>query len=407
MTGSNPHFNKAFDQPDAETLSQRTWDVIVMGGGPAGSTVATLLARQKYRVLLVDRARFPREKVCGDILLPDTMRSLTRLGLHERITASAHHLGQIKGVSTAGTTFAVAGEYYSLKRVEFDYLLLQESVKAGVICCCGDGINAINSDNNCATVTLRTGTSLSASIVVIATGTDASLAKQSGAAEQSKVNAVALRCYVHSEHVIEEGILCYHRNVVPGYAWIFPLGKGLYNVGCGVTLSDRKQYHLKQMFETFVAEYEPAARLLEANGTRTHLVGAAIRFGLLHPEQSVNGRIIAIGETIGTTLPFTGEGIGTAMRSAELAADCIHSALRSGNSAALAEFPSKLSEFRPLFDGYTAAQKWLRYPFFNDLAARRIKASPYLQRLCSGVIAGEVSPREIYSIGGILKSFWK
>jgi geranylgeranyl reductase family protein len=407
MTGTNPHFSKAFDQPDAESLSQEHWDVIVMGGGPAGSTVATLLARQKYRVLIIDRARFPREKVCGDILLPDTMRSLTRLGLHDLITGKAHHLGKIRGVSTAGTSFEVSGEYFSLRRTEFDYLLLQESVAAGAICSFGDGINAGNSGESQAEVTLRSGASLSASIVVIATGADASLAKQSGAAEQCKVNAVALRCYVRSEHLIEEGILCYHRNIVPGYAWIFPLGNGLYNVGCGVTLSDRKQYHLKQMFETFVAEYEPAKKLLEANGTRTHLIGAAIRFGLHHPEQSVNGGIIAIGETIGTTLPFTGEGIGTAMRSAELAADCIHSALRSGTSAALKDFPSKLTEFRPLFDGYTAAQRWLRYPLFNDLAARRIKASSYLQKLCSGVIAGEVSPREIYSVRGILKSLWK
>jgi menaquinone-9 beta-reductase len=407
MTDSETAHHHSLAQPPADQIEKQLWDVAVIGAGPAGSTVATLLARQNHRVLLVDRAHFPREKVCGDILLPDTIRALKHLGLFEQVASAAHPLKEIRGVSTGGTSFVVAGNYYSLQRSLFDAQLVRESVTSGAVFCRDDALTVSETDESGVTISFRSGTTAISKIVVLATGADALLAQRSGVTGTSKVNAVALRCYVHSDYAIEEGILCYHKEIAPGYAWIFPLGNNTYNVGCGVTLSTRKQYHLKQMFETFATEYEPARLLMKSPSTRTHLIGAAIRFGLYHPEEAVDGRRIAIGESIGTTLPFTGEGIGTAMRSAELAAESIHDALVADNPALLASYPSKLREFRPLFDGYEAAQRWLRIPLFNDLAARRIKASKYLQELCAGVLAGEISPRQVYSLGGILKSFWK
>ncbi len=407
MTSDRTTSQVHFRQCSPGDLPNENWDVVIIGAGPAGSTAATLLARLGHRVLLVDKSHFPREKVCGDILLPDTMRSLRRLGLEETIASRAFALGRLRGVSTGGTEFLIEGNYYSLKREKFDLCLVQESARSGAVCCCGEVVSLNDNASEDVIATFRSGETARARLAVIATGADGTLAKQSGIAVDSKVNAVALRAYVQSSHVIPEGILCYHKEIAPGYAWIFPLGEGLYNVGCGVTLSDTKHYNLKKMYQTFLAEYQPARDLLAQGRQMTHLGGGAIRFGLIDLAQAVKGRILAVGETIGTTLPFTGEGIGTAMQSAEMAVETVHEALQSGDPALLNSYPDRLMEFKPLFRGYDAAQRWLRFPLFNDLAARRIRSSKYLKELCSGVVAGQTDPREIYSLKGILKSFWK
>ena len=387
-------------------LPAQKWDVAIVGAGPAGSTAATILARYGYSVLLIDKAHFPREKVCGDILLPDTMKVLERLGLGDRVKSIACSLGRLRGVSPSGIEFTVTGGYYSLKREQFDHILFTEASRAGVVCCQADVLTVTPARDHQVSINLRNGESIYCEVGVIATGAEATMAKHAGLTSQCKVNAVALRGYVRSSHEISEGILCYHREIIPGYAWIFPLGDSLYNVGCGVTLSASKQYNLKQMYQTFSTEYPPARELLAHGEQLGHLGGAAIQFGLGGANDAVNGRILAIGETIGTTLPFTGEGIGAAMRSAELAAETIHAAFKWGDISKLATYPDRLDELRPLFRGYDAAQRWLRYPLFNDFAARRIRASKYLQRLCSGVVAGETDPHEIYSLKGILKSFF-
>ncbi len=406
ISDKSPHAGE-FKQLLPTQLPAKEWDVAIIGGGPAGSTAAILLARHGYSVLLIDKAHFPREKVCGDILLPDTMKVLDRLGLGEAVRAVACSLGSLRGVSPSGIEFTVTGGYYSLKREQFDHILFTEAARSGACCCRADVLGVVTKNDQSISINFRNGETLKARVGIIATGADVALARHAGLASQCKVNAVAMRCYIRSSHEIAEGILCYHREIIPGYAWIFPLGHGLYNVGCGVTLSESKQYNLKRMYQTFIAEYSPACELLSHGEQLAHLGGAAIQFGLGGAADSINGRVLAIGETIGTTLPFTGEGIGAAMRSAEVAAETIHEAFTSNDITHLSRYPLRLAELKPLFRGYEAAQRWLRYPRFNDFAARRIRASQYLQKLCSGVVAGDTDPHEIYSFGGILKSFFR
>jgi menaquinone-9 beta-reductase len=396
-----------FKQLPPDRWSSGLWDAVIIGAGPAGSTVATLLARRKHHVLLLDKSHFPRPKVCGDILLPDSLACLDRLGLTKTVTAKACRLDRLRGISTGGTEFTVEGEYYSLQREQFDHLLVEESIRCGAQFGLGEVISVSESSQDHVSIQLRDSHSVEARIVIIATGADATLACSTGLGLERQVNAVALRTYIRSSHQITEGQLCYLREIAPGYAWIFPLGNGLYNVGCGVTLSSKKQYNLKKMYHTFITDYSPARQLLTDGEQLGHLGGAAIRFGLSDTSRVINGRILAVGETIGTTLPFSGEGIGIAMSSAEMAAEAIHLALQSDDPTALRSYQARLSEFKPLFRGYWAAQRWLRVPIFNDLAARRIKASPYLQTLCSGVLAGQTDPRRIYSLRGIFTSFWK
>ena len=115
----------------------RRWDVAVVGAGPAGSATALLLARAGARVLLVDRARFPREKPCSEYLSPESTRVLERLGsdvLAAVAAASPAQLTGMKVVAPSGT--GVVGRFetfsFALPRTRFDMILRNAAEAAGV-----------------------------------------------------------------------------------------------------------------------------------------------------------------------------------------------------------------------------------------------------------------------------------
>src|SRR5574341_1595494 len=121
-------------------------DVIIVGAGPAGSTLATLLARRFIGMLLLDKATFPREKTCGDYLSPGTVRLLDRLGLLEAVRAAgARALRGVMVTSPDGTTFRAAypempghggdrPHALAIRRAVLDALLLGHARRWGLKC---------------------------------------------------------------------------------------------------------------------------------------------------------------------------------------------------------------------------------------------------------------------------------
>ncbi|MEJ2649218.1 MAG: hypothetical protein P8016_12535, partial [Sedimentisphaerales bacterium] len=116
--------------------------------------------------------------------------------------------------------------------------------------------------------------------------------------------------------------------------------------------------------------------------------------------------ILAIGEAIGTTLPLTGEGIGKAMISGELAAKVIDEAFRSDNPEHLKTFPKLIDEtLRPCYTSYESAERWLTRFWLNDISALCLKKSKKLRSTLSGVLQDRREPSEVFSFSGIIKSF--
>ena len=113
-------------------------DVIVVGAGPAGSVAATVLARAGARVRLVDRATFPREKLCGDTVNPGTLAILRRLRMADAIETRGLRVEGMVITGVSGVSpVAIVGRYpgglagRALTRSELDWLLVQEAMKAG------------------------------------------------------------------------------------------------------------------------------------------------------------------------------------------------------------------------------------------------------------------------------------
>jgi menaquinone-9 beta-reductase len=387
-------------------LPPGTWDVAVIGAGPAGSLCALHLAREGHRVALVDRRRFPRDKACGDLLIPDALDALRRAGLYDRIRALGRPLEGATVSSPSRIEWPVAGEFVTIKRRVLDAVIAEGAARAGAVVLEGTA-RAIEPDETSVRIVLREGAVLEARYAVLATGAEVGLLEGLGMLERKAPTAVAVRAYLSAPGGPDRLLISFDRSIVPGYGWIFPLPDGEFNVGVGVLFEEgaRDRPNLKELLEHFVTEYPPARSLMERGASLADVRGARLRCGLAGA-RPFEGRVLAVGETIGTTYPFTGEGMGKAMESGKMAAVAIHRALADGCDPLLDYERRVDEEMAPRYRGYQVAQDWFSRPLLNDLLAWRVSRSTYLQRKAAEMVAETSDPREAVSLRGLVRSFW-
>ena len=395
-------------QPNAsaqEDLTRRA-EVAVVGAGPAGATAALHLARRGRDVLLVDRHDFPRDKACGDGLIPDTLEACRRAGVYDEVVRRGRRVTRADIFSPSRHGFGVEGEYVVLKRHEFDALLVEAALAEGARFMRGKA-STIETGSSGVRIGLgKDAGSVEAGYAVLATGADTSLVESLHAVERKAPSAVAIRRYVRSTHDVDSLVVSYDHSILPGYAWIFPTGDGECNVGCGVAYSrpDAEEVDLRAALERFLDGF-PQARDLMENATENGPVrGARLRCGLGGVRPRAAERVLAAGETLGTTFPFTGEGIGKAMETGEAASQVLDEALAHRDPGRLSQYPNQIEALRPKYLGYELAERWLARPFLNDLLARRVSRSAYLQDQLSGIINETADPAAVFSFRGLVRS---
>lgn len=369
-------------------FKNKKWDVIVVGGGPSGSTMAYYLAKEGREVLLLDRAAFPRDKVCGDALVNDSQKALQRLGLFEQVKSVGHTINEARIYTPKGIEVSIPNQFVTIKRSRFDQMMVQHAVDAGATFGSANVTAVNNFDRNWAGVFIADQLQpVCAKVVVLATGADVRLSNQLGMVASTKPTAIAVRCYVQSKTEIEPLVVSYHHQITPGYGWIFPLGGGEYNVGCGTFYPKNRRYQatINELFKTFIARFSVAQHLMTNATSVSQLKGAPLRCGLRDSELSVRGRVIAIGESIGSTLPFTGEGIGKAIETAEEAVRPIGLVISSNHDQYLKDYPILLEGMKFHYRGFRTAQKWLTQPKLIDFIGRRVNRNPVIKRNLIGL----------------------
>ena len=392
-------------QRPLEEVAHGGWDAIVIGAGPAGSVAALHLARAGRRALLTDRAAFPREKVCGDALIPDAIACLRRAGLWEEVRSAGYAPATATVFSPSRHELDVPGDYLTVKRRVLDNLLAGAASEAGAPFCRA-AARSIRASSGGVTVRFEgDAREFQARAVILATGADVSLARGLGMVDSPGPTAFAMRCYVRSDLALDRLVVAYDRSTLPGYAWIFPMGNREFNVGCGVLARDGKPpVNLKAAYEGFMTSFPLARELSAKSQGSTPLKGAMLRCGLRGTRVLAEGPVVAVGETIGATFPYTGEGIGKAMETGEMAASMLSQALEVGDMRALEVLGEAIEErLRPRYLGYEVAERWFARPWLNDFLVKRGRTSPFVQRVLPEIFAERADPREVFSPWGLIK----
>jgi len=374
------------------------WDALVIGAGPAGCAAAIRLAEQGRRVLLLDRHRFPREKVCGDGLTADAVACLARLGVEEAVRQAAHEVPGLVAYSPSKVEVEVPAPFLTLRRERLDALLAERAVTAGAVFRQGE-VSDVRERLDGTVVAGVAGRAepVRARFAAIATGATTRLAKGLGLVAGGAPSGVGIRCYVRSPVVLDRMVTFYPVCLLPGYAWAFPMGGGEYNVGCATLRWRHRAWRsLSQALMAVLAQLPLTRELLERAETVTPPRGAMLRCGLEGVRRLVVGRIVAIGETIGSTLPFTGEGVAMAIRTGEMAAEAIGNALAADSPALLNAYPAQVeATLRPRYLAYRAAQAAAAVPWLNDFLARHSREGGVLRGLLTGVVTPAASSRRL------------
>lgn len=360
--------------------AERHADVVVVGAGPGGSATAAHLARRGLDVVLLEKATFPRDKICGDGLTPRAVRALTKLGM-DLSEENGFHRNEGLRIFGGDTTelfmpwpdltdFPNFG--LTCARMELDEKLARHAARLGVELHEGAAVNAPVLDERTQRiigVTTRDGRRFMAPVVVAADGVSSRLGVAMGVQKLDKrPMGVAVRAYYKSprgnDDFMESWLELWDgephtSDVLPGYGWIFPMGtdaegNAVVNVGLGM-LSTSEAFggtDYKDLMRRWLAA-TPAEWGLTEDNQLGPIRGAALPMGFDRKPAYARG-LLLVGDAGGMVNPFNGEGIDYALEAAEVAADAIAEAFsrKVGSAAAERALEGYSAHLERSFGGY-------------------------------------------------------
>ena len=325
-------------------------DVVVVGAGPAGSAAAAWAARAGRDVLVIDSARFPRDKACGDGLTPRAIAELRRLGLGPWLNGRVSHHGlRLSGfgadvqVRWPGPSFPAVSS--AVPRTELDDRIRQVAADAGASMLLGAKAVDVRHDSSgrVSHLALADGREIGVGTLIVADGARSTLGRMLGRQwHQETVYGVAMRGYIATDRHAEPWITSHLElrspsgAVLPGYGWIFPLGNGEVNVGVGALATSKRP--ADAALRPLLSHYTDLRRddwgfSGEPRSARSALLpmGGAVS-GVAGPNWML------IGDAAACVNPLNGEGIDYGLETGRLAAEML------GSSELSASWPAVLQQ---------------------------------------------------------------
>jgi geranylgeranyl reductase family protein len=309
-------------------------DVAIVGAGPAGTTAARFLAKKGFKVVLAEKKRFPKEKICGGMLTPRVFERFADLRSEmKKLVVSASYGACLYPPSMKSNLqhTATSPVGFMVLRKKFDYTLLQMAMDYGAELVT-NRVRKLVVKPDVAQILLDDNTTIESNVVIGADGVSSVIAKETGLSPTFDRNNVAL-CGLTELEIGEKAVETYVGERRPihlffgfdnvfGYAWLFPK-RSCVNIGLGGILDKTKD--VKGRFTKFVGilkEKKLIPKSLQPKNFSAALipVGGPIK-------KTYADRVVLCGDAAGFVHPLTGEGIYYAMASGEIASKVITEAI--------------------------------------------------------------------------------
>ena len=383
--------------------------ICIVGAGPGGCAAAMELAKLGIKCLLVDKAIFPRDKICGDALSGKVMNIFNKIDpiIVENFSKQDTQIGSwgVKFVAPNGEALRVPFRLnfdknklspgFICKRLDFDNFLIEQLKRY-------PQIQLLQDTDICEYIKTETGwilkdknssVTIHTQLLIASNGAYSQFAKQFGGIQMEPNHYCAgIRGYykgvnnLDADNFIE---LHFIKDFLPGYFWIFPLANGLANVGVGIasnTISKKRINLKKRMLEIILTHPEFKERFKDAQ-----LVGSIKGYGLPlgSKKRSISGNhFMLVGDAASLIDPFTGEGIGNAVISG------MHAAKHASNCLSKQQFDA---EFMQQYDEMVYKRLWnelnlsrrmqqlVNYPVLFNMVINKARRSKLLRETISGM----------------------
>lgn len=393
------------------------FDVIIVGAGPAGTTAALYAHRLGLNCILLDKAVFPRDKICGDALSGKSVRIMRELNLLDEVEKlDGSGINRITFGSPSNQQFDIhlqgkkkkdqITKGFVIPREIFDNYMFE---KADAVTETRQGFSVkdliIENDHVIGVIgKTKNGDEeeIRAPIVMGCDGSNSIVARKLGLYEMNMENtSVAVRCYYEGVKGLTDQIeLHYVKEVNPGYFWLFPAGEGRANIGIGLSKSYMKKEKrtLRQIMDEVTQTEYFKERFSDAKQLERP-IGWNLPLGSIHRKNHGNGFML-LGDAAGLIDPFTGEGIGNAMVSGQYAMEVASKCKKTGNftERALAEYDVLLwEEVGKELRTSTKLQSLAQSKFLLNFVINRASRNEEVQNIISGMLSHEIPKEELSS----------
>lgn len=382
-------------------------DTLIVGAGPGGCSTALKLHQQGMPCILLDKATFPRDKVCGDAISGKVITVLNRINpdIIKRFKEKSpqEDIWGIRLVAPNDTPLDVPFKYnykvgeepapgYVARRIDFDNFLVEEVKRCDLIDFRqGVAVKEVEKTSEGFRVTTSEGIVIETRLLIMANGAQSSFSrKYAGIPKEVKHYAGAVRAYYanvtgfHADGFIE---LHFLKDYIPGYFWAFPLPNGGANVGLGLRTDyiSKKGLNLKKSLEDIVANHPVISRRFKNATLESKIVGYPLPLG--SKIYNISGdNFMLVGDAGHLIDPLTGEGIGNAIYSGWIAAELAEKCFEQNNFSAafMKAYDKRVNRVLGVEMKLSyQLQRLLAYPWLLNIFAKKLNGSKKLMDILS------------------------